>query len=181
MPASGPELGAGGLPTGHAALRPQRAARRGWPGPRQPTRVPPTPSVLLASGTAGAPDAWLRPSSGPSCPRLPLSPKVGTAADDSLGTRQLTGKSGGGQCLHGGFPLPALRRWAVEGAFNAGLQSVDDSDLGPSPSEAPDPCACCCPVCPRPWADPRARLSPPAWGGRPGMPRLCDDPIWAPH
>lgn len=55
----------------------------------------------------------------------------------------------------------------MEGAFNSGLPSVDDSDLGPSPSEAPDPCACCCPVCPRPWADPRARLSP--WPGEGGL------------
>lgn len=153
MPASGPELGAGGLPTGRAALRPQRAARRGWPGPRRLTRVPPPPSVLSAPGTAGAPDAWLRPSSGPSCLCLPLAPKVGATVDDSLGTRQLTGKSGGGVSARpwdGGFPLPALGRWVVEGTFNTRLPGVDDPDLGLSASEAPDPCAYCLPGLPPP-------------------------------
>lgn len=69
----------------------------------------------------------------------------------------------------------------MEGTFNAGFPSVDDPDLGPLPSEAPIPVHAACLVCPQPQADHRARLSPPAWGGRPVMPHLCDDPVWAPH
>ncbi|EPY84258.1 hypothetical protein CB1_000487023 [Camelus ferus] len=48
------------------------------------------PLVALAP-----PDARLKHSSGPSCPHLLLASEFGTAANDSLGTRQLTGHQGG--------------------------------------------------------------------------------------
>lgn len=183
--AGGPRLGAKGSLTGHTALRSQRATPRGWPGPQRPTRVSPLPPALLAPGPTAPPDAWLRPSGGPRCPRLLLALKVGSTVDGSLGTRQTTGKSGGkAECFAMGAspsqPCGAGDRGQELEAWSPGPELISQAllacDLGPSPSESPDP-PYAAHLRPLPRADPRARVSP--WPGE-DQDGPCLDPTWSP-